>query len=98
MVWPPGPRCGPRFQPPLGAEFARGGRRPVAHRRTRSDSVRHAERAWACHSARSAALARIFTHTARRCRFGGQRGHSPLPASAGDARSVAPRSMLALPP
>ena len=26
---------------------------------------------------------------------GGQRGHGPPPASAGDARSVAPRSMLA---
>ena len=34
-------------------------------RRTRSDSVKPAERALACHSARSASLARTFTQTAR---------------------------------
>ena len=76
--------------------------RPTA-RRTRSDSVKPAERALACHSARSASLARTFTQTARpglmarRFRFGGHRGHSPPPASAGDSRSVAPRSKLAEP-
>ena len=63
-------------------------------RRTRSDSVNPAERAFACHSARSASRARIFTHTSRpallmcRCRWGGQRGHSSPPAPAGDPRSV----------
>ena len=68
-------------------------------RRTRSVKVTPAERALACHSAPSASLARnLFTHTARpalvghRFRFGGHRGHGPPPASAGDARSVAPRS------
>ena len=67
-------------------------------RRTRSDSVNPEERAFTCHSARSASLARIFTHTSRpaplmcRCRWGGgQRGHSPPPAPAGDPRSVAPK-------
>ena len=32
IVWPPGTtaRAGPRFPPPLGAEFARDGHRPVA--------------------------------------------------------------------
>ncbi len=70
-------------------------------RRTRSDSVRPADRALACHSARSASLARTFTQTARpaltarRFRFGGQRGHGPPPASPGDTRSVATESMLA---
>jgi len=55
----------------------------------------------ACHSARSASLARTFTQTARptltarRFLFGGHRGQSPPPASAGDSRSVAPRSILA---
>ena len=55
----------------------------LTDRRTRSDSVSPAERAFACHSARSASLARIFTHTSRpaplmcRCRWGGLRGHSP---------------------
>ena len=34
---------------------------------------------------------------ARRCLTGGLRGQSPPPASAGDSRSVAPRSMLAEP-
>ena len=54
--------------------------------------ARPAEHALACHSARSAPLARIFTHTARpglmtcRSRWWGQSGHSPPPASAGDAR------------
>ena len=66
-------------------------------RRTRSDSVNPAERAFACHSARSASLARIFNHRSRpaalmyRCRWEGQRGHSPSPAPAGDPRSVAPK-------
>ena len=52
-------------------------------RRTRSDSVNPAERAFACHSARSASLARIFTHTSCpaplmcRCRWEGQRGGAP---------------------
>ena len=70
-------------------------------RRTRSDSVKPAERALACHSARSASLARVFTRTARpalitrRRRWGGQRGHSPPPAPAGDPRSVAPKGRLA---
>ena len=73
-------------------------------RRTRSDSVNPAERAFACHSARFASLARIFTHTSRpaplmyRCRWEGQRGHSPPPAPAGDPRSVASKGKLALPP
>jgi len=45
-----------------------------------------AQRALACHPARSASLGRIFTHTARpalmtrRWRWGGLRGHSPPPA------------------
>ena len=69
-------------------------------RRTRSDSVNPEERALACHAARSTSLARIFTHTSRpaprmcRCRWGGQRGHSPPPAPAGDPRSVAPKGRL----
>ena len=64
------------------------------------DSVRPAERALACHSARSASLARTFTQTARpvltasRYPSGGQRGHGPPQASLGDARSVATGSML----
>ena len=43
----------------------------------------------ACHAARSTSLARICTHTSRpaprmcRCRWGGQRGHSPPPAPLG---------------
>ena len=41
------------------------GRTRPTDRRTRSDSVNPAERAFACHSARSASLARIFTHTSR---------------------------------
>ena len=53
--------------------------------RHKSDSVKPAELAWACNSARSAPLARTFTHTARPalmtrrypCR--GQRGHGPPP-------------------
>ena len=50
---------------------------------------------------RSASLVRIFTHTSRpaalmcRCRWEGQRGHSPSPAPAGDPRSVAPKGRLA---
>ena len=50
-----------------------------------------------------ASLARTFAGTARPALMtgtvavGGQRGHGPPPASAGDPRSVAPRSMLALP-
>ena len=62
-----------------------------------SVSVNPAERAFACHSARSASLARIFTRTARpalitrRRRWGGQRGHSPPPAPAGDPRRAWPQ-------
>ena len=50
-------------------------------RRTRSDSVNPAELALACHSARSASLARIFTHTSRpapmMCRWGVRGGTAP---------------------
>ena len=62
-----------------------------------------AERALACHSARSASLARTFTQTARPRLHGapfpvrGSEGAQPPASSAGDSRSVAPRSKLAEP-
>ena len=44
-----------------------------------TSTARLRERALAGHSARSASLARPAL-TMRRCRWGGQRGHSPSPA------------------
>ena len=72
------------------------GRAGVArmNRRRRSGGQPLRERALAGHSARSASLARPAL-TMRRCRWGGQRGQGPPPASAGEPRSVAPRSILA---
>ena len=66
----------------FGVRPVQGRTRPT-DRRTRSDSVNPAERAFACHSARSASLARIFTHTSRpaplmcRCRWGVRGGTAP---------------------
>ena len=79
----------------VGGSVLRGpgdhaGGAPVLERQRVGDGGHHvrvpAQRALACHPARSASLGRIFTHTARpalmtrRWRWGGLRGHSPPPA------------------
>ena len=73
-------------------------------RRTRSESDNPTERALACHSARSASLARIFTQTSRPApmmllsptsRMGVEGGKPPRQALPGITRSVAPKGRLA---
>ena len=74
-------------------------------RRTRSESDNPTERALACHSVRSASLARIFTQTSRPApmmllspasRMGVEGGKPPRQPLAGDhAQSVAPKGRLA---
>ncbi len=84
IVRPSGPST-PTCTPSPGVSAPTGGaRRPPRPWPARSDSVKRAERALACHSARSAFTQTVRPAlTARRCRCGGQRGHGPPPGPSG---------------